>query len=173
MTVKYSPEIAKEIARRLANGESLRSICRDANMPDESSVRGWVIYNKFEFAQVYREARDIGLDCMADEILDIADDGSNDYMIRETKRGAIVVVDKENAARSKLRVETRKWYLCKMYPKKYGDRIAQEITNPDGSLRPKLNQTQIAIRLDAIHKKAKQRMRQAQEGAPEDGSDLV
>ena len=55
--------------------------------------------------------------------MDIADDGSNDWMDRETARGTIRVVDPECVARSKLRVDTRIWELSKMLPKVYGKQV--------------------------------------------------
>lgn len=169
----YTPAIAAEICKRLAQGESLRSICKDAHMPDESSVREWAIYDKYGFSAQYRKARDIGLDVMADEILDIADDGVNDYMERQGKHGRKVIQNKEAAARSRLRVDTRKWYLTKMAPKRYGDRITTEVTNPDGSLT-NLNETQLAAKLNAIHAAATARMLAAKEApSEEDASDLV
>lgn len=36
---KFTQEIADEICRRLAMGESLRSICRDEGFPTEAAVR--------------------------------------------------------------------------------------------------------------------------------------
>ena len=46
--------------------------------------------------------------------------------------GAIVVADHEHIQRSKLRVDTRKWAMARMAPKRYGDRIMQEHTGADG-----------------------------------------
>jgi hypothetical protein len=164
----YTPELAAEICLRLAKGETLRSICRDAHMPDESSVREWAVYNRYGFSEQYQKARNIGLDVMADELLDIADDGSNDYMEREGKRGRKIVQNKEASARSRLRVDTRKWYLANMAPKKYGAKIQTEVTNPDGSLAS-MSETQLAAKLNAIHAAAVQQ----EELDDDDASDLV
>jgi hypothetical protein len=172
--VHYTEEIAREILERLAGGESLRSVCRDEHLPDEASVREWVVYDKHGFAAPYRKARDIGLDVMADELLDIADDGSNDYMARESEKGRKIILNKENAARSRLRLEARKWYLSKMAPKKYGEKLQTEVTNPDGSLT-NLNETQLAAKLNAIHAAASERLKQKQleEAGHDDAFDLV
>ncbi len=68
---------------------------------------------------------------MGDEITDIADDGSNDYIEQEQKNGKIArVLDGEHVQRSRLRVDTRKWVLARMLPKIYGDKIA--LTGDDG-----------------------------------------
>ena len=115
----YTSELADAICRRLATGESLRRICRDDGMPAESTVRAWARDNVDGFYAQYARARDIGLDCMADEILDIADDGQNDTYVDDEGREK---VDFENVKRSILRVDTRKWYLSKLAAKRYGDK---------------------------------------------------
>ena len=55
---------------------------------------------------------------MFDEILDIADDSTNDYIERVKKTcERVVAIDHNHIARSKLRVETRKWFLARTLPK--------------------------------------------------------
>lgn len=120
----YSEDIAMEICLRIAQGESLRSICAADNMPDHSTVCMWVVDDYQGFANRYTRAREVQYLGMADELCDISDDGSNDWMER---RGAMVV-DKEAVDRSKLRVDTRKWLLSKMLPKVYGDKLQTETT---------------------------------------------
>lgn len=100
---KFSNALAGRICERLAEGESLRSICRDGAMPSASTVRLWVLKHG-EFSEQYARARDLGLDAMADEVLDIADNPGNDVQ----------------AAR--LRFDARRWYLSKLAPKRYGDK---------------------------------------------------
>ncbi len=59
----------------------------------------------------------------ADEALEIADDGSNDWMKRQGEDGEVhVIYDHEHIQRSRLRVDTRKWLLSKVLPKVYGDK---------------------------------------------------
>jgi len=121
-------DLADTICRRLAHGESLRSICRDDAMPDISTVLEWVVNSKNEaqekFSKQYAKAREAQAEYLADEINDIADDGSNDWIERETeKRNIVEQVNGEVVARSRLRVDTRKWYLSKVLPKKYGERL--------------------------------------------------
>lgn len=62
---------------------------------------------------------------MADEILEISDDGSNDWMERLGKEGepAGWQLNGEHVQRSRLRVDTRKWILSKLAPKRYGDKL--------------------------------------------------
>jgi hypothetical protein len=63
---------------------------------------------------------------------EIADDGSNDYMTITKGNKSYNVEDREVTSRSKLRVDTRKWMLSKMNPKKYGDKI--DVTTKDGPI---------------------------------------
>lgn len=123
----YTEELANQICERLAEGESLRQILRDEGMPSISMLFRWLNDRK-SFRDQYEHARDIQADVMADEITDIADDGSNDWMERETEKGRVSrVVDHEHVQRSRLRVDTRKWIASKLKPKKYGDKL--EIDN--------------------------------------------
>lgn len=130
----YTPELAAEVCERLTTGESLRSICRDIHMPAESSVRQWAVDDAHGFAAQYARARDIGLESMAEDLFEIADDGRNDWTERENERTgqSYTVVDSEHINRSRLRVDTRKWYLSKLAPKRYGDRLALEHGGVDG-----------------------------------------
>ena len=120
----YTPELGDEICRRLAEGESLNSICKTEGFPAESTVRSWIVDVKHPLTASYTRARELGYLKMADELLDIADDSTNDYMDRVGKDGEVTrVLDQEAMARSRLRLDTRKWMLSKMLPKVYGERL--------------------------------------------------
>ena len=61
---------------------------------------------------------------MFEELLDIADDGSNDWVLREGKdEEEWWQLNQEAISRSRLRVDTRKWYLSKVLPKKFGEKM--------------------------------------------------
>lgn len=121
----YTEEIAALICERLAQGEGLRSACREDHMPHPSTVIGWVLQNREGFSKRYAEAKEIALHLMADEITDIADDISHD-----TRKGpdGQELPNTEWITRSRLRVDTRKWLLSKLVPKKYGDKIDHNVT---------------------------------------------
>lgn len=77
-----------------------------------------------EFTKHYVLAREALLEHWAEEISEIADDGSNDWIQREHESGRVeVILNAEHVNRSRLRVDTRKWLLSKLSPKKYGDKI--------------------------------------------------
>lgn len=123
----YSQEIALIICDRLSDGESLRSICRDESMPLKITVLRWLAARP-EFVTQYARAREDQADTYADEITEIADDGKRDYVVGSDG----VVVDHDHIARSRLRVDARKWIAAKLKPRKYGERLNTEHTGLDG-----------------------------------------
>lgn len=126
---EFSQETASAICERLAGGESLRAICDDEAMPGQSTVFRWLAAND-GFREQYAHAREAQAELLADQIVEIADDSANDY--EDTENGPRL--NQEAVARSRLRVEARKWVASKLKPKVYGER--QQITGPDdGPLR--------------------------------------
>lgn len=131
----FTKELGLEICKRIAEGESVRTIVKDKTMPAASSIFRWLLdEEKKEFWEQYEKARNIQAELMFEELLEIADDGTNDFVERELKNGnSYTVVDHEAIGRSRLRVDTRKWYLSKVLPKKFGDKI--DLTS-DGKALP-------------------------------------
>lgn len=116
----YTKELGKEICYRIALGEAVKTICTDEAMPASSTIYLWLLdEEKKEFSENYMRARNIQAELMFEELLEIADDATNDWMERRGEQ----VEDHEVTNRSKLRVETRKWYLSKVLPKKFGDKL--------------------------------------------------
>jgi hypothetical protein len=120
----YTPEVGSAICDRIARGESVRHIAEDPDMPGQRTIYQWLQKND-EFAQQYARAREAQAEHMQDEILSIADDGRNDTYEDEDggKR-----VDQDVIARSRLRVDTRKWLMSKLAPKKYGEKVTNELS---------------------------------------------
>jgi hypothetical protein len=77
----YSPELTDLICERLLDGTSLRQICQDKNMPARSAIIVWLAKHK-EFARKYMIARQIQIDCLPGDMLDIADDCSKDWRVQ-------------------------------------------------------------------------------------------
>ncbi|OBW92992.1 terminase small subunit [Gallibacterium salpingitidis] len=111
----FVQEVADDICMLLAQGESLRKICTRPGMPTRQTVFNWLNENQKFFDQ-YARARESQADFLLDEMLDIAD-----------------CATPEDVSVAKLRVDSRKWYITKVAPKKYGDRIAQEISGVNGN----------------------------------------
>ena len=65
-------ETLSAICNEIAEGKSLRQICRERDLK-ESSVRYWLNKDEQAFAQTAR-ARELGCDALADQCIEIADD---------------------------------------------------------------------------------------------------
>lgn len=123
---KYSEQLVDTICSRLADGESLRSICEDDAMPDKATVLRWLSDEKNAgFATKYARAREMQADALFDDMIDIADDGRNDWMEKRNADGENIGWQENGEAlrRSDLRIKTRQWMASKLQPKKYGDKL--------------------------------------------------
>jgi hypothetical protein len=110
----YNQKLVDTILSRIANGESLRTVCSDKDMPHISTVIQWKL-DKPEFSAQYEEAKKSQAQHLFDQLIEIADTG----------------VD---VSRDRLRVDTRKWYLSKVLPKVYGDKL--DLTSDGEKLIP-------------------------------------
>jgi len=98
-------------------------------MPAKATVLDWALRDREGFSDRYARARNLLLDYWADDLIDISDNGSNDWMERAKKNGEVeVALNREHVSRSELRVNTRKWLLSKLKPERYGDQIKVDQT---------------------------------------------
>lgn len=114
----FSQEKADAICAALEQGQTLRKACAEHGL-NHATVLLWTKDHP-AFADQYAEARQIGYQLLADEIIEISDDSSGDVIVDDEGNTR---TDAERVARSRLRVDTRKWMLSKMLPKIYGDKI--------------------------------------------------
>jgi hypothetical protein len=123
----YTKEKAAEICARLVNGESLRAICRDDNMPDVKTVYLWMSQNE-TFLQQYTKAKEDQADTLQEDILDIAD--TEPMQVVDDK--GVARIDSAHVNWMRLRIDSRKWIASKLKPKKYGERqvLAGDAENP-------------------------------------------
>jgi hypothetical protein len=118
----YSDEMFEEILDRLATGMTLRAICRDPAMPDEKAVRKWVIARADTIGPQYARAREMGYESIAEEIIEI---GDADITVNGIPDNALV-------QKARLMSDNRKWLLSKVMPRRFGDKVTQELTSdPD------------------------------------------
>lgn len=123
----YNDDIAAEICSRLAKGQSLNSMCKLDHMPDITTVYEWMFKHP-SFSQKYAKAREDQADTMADEIQEIVDEEPERV---QSEYGSYV--DSGYVANKRLRIDARKWIASKLKPKRYGDKVQQEVSGPDGS----------------------------------------
>ena len=135
----YTEQIGDFLCEELASGRPLKAICRvarskDSTFPAESTVRRWITIPNHPFPARYEAARLAGYMTMADEVLEIADDGSNDWMEYHDKDGESLgwKLNGEHVQRSRLRADVRKWLLAKALPKIFGEQVMNRHTGPDG-----------------------------------------
>jgi len=138
----YSQELADKICLRLAEGETLRSICRDEAMPTRSTITEWVVNDREGFSDQYARARDMQLEYWSDEIIEIADDAHNDWMERNGgEDNQSWIVNGEHVSRSKLRSDNRKWLLSKLKPERYGEKVTHAGDKDAPLFQPIINVT--------------------------------
>lgn len=120
----YTPELAADVCAGLAIGNSLRTVLKADGMPAMSTWFLW-LRNVNGLSEHYVRAKQEAADAMAEDILDIADDGVNDWMEDNYDQGKTPGYSfmGEHVQRSKLRIETRRWLMSKMKPKRYGDKL--------------------------------------------------
>jgi hypothetical protein len=111
-SVKFSQELFDEICERIANGESLRKICKDDKMPNLTSVWKWLNNNE-ELSKQYARAKEEQAELFADEITEISD--------AEMPKDAFGKIDAAAVNQARLKIDSRKWIASKLKPKKFGD----------------------------------------------------
>ena len=120
----YTKELADNICAQLAEGISLRTVCKSEAIPSAATVFNW-LRTRPEFLEQYARAKEESADAMSEEILDLADASLKLSQNVDPKASGAVV------QASRLQVDTRKWIMSKMKPKKYGDKIDMTTNGKD------------------------------------------
>jgi hypothetical protein len=107
---KYSQELSEKFCKRLAMGEAVLQICADPDMPSRETIYNWLKSNP-EFLDSYTQARSQQADAYAEQIV-------------------IEAFNSHDAQIGRLRVDALKWAAAKIAPKKYGDKIEVETSQP-------------------------------------------
>lgn len=144
----YTPELAERLCAHLAGGKALRSACRLPGMPRMTTVYRWMREHE-EFRSRYARACEDRTDAMAEEILAIANtpvEGVIEKMepvpvrdadgaIKRDEQGNEVtelrVVERRREdmiAHRRLQIDTRKWLMGKLKPKKYGEKLDVDVS---------------------------------------------
>ena len=128
---KYCQELADEICRRICNGESLASICKDTHMPERQNVWVWRTKNP-EFRDMCATAIQIKGEGVVDSMDEI-----EEQMIRGEIEGSV-----GNAI-----LGNRRWKASKFYIRVFGDKTQTEnvTTNLNINTEVKLSDADLAI----------------------------
>lgn len=118
----YTQAVADDVISRIEKGQSVRFIGDEEGLPCSNTIHEWV-KNIPEFAERYARAKESYADSVFEELLEISDDSRNDWIERETQKGSFITLNDEAISRARLRVDTRKWMLSKLSPKKYGEKL--------------------------------------------------
>lgn len=121
----YTPELGKRVCDLIATHScGLKRLCAQYDeLPDQETIYGWIIRHP-DFANLYKQARELQQEVHVNEMLEIANDESNDMI--QTEKGW--VGNPTAIARAKLKIDTLKWHASKLAPKVYGDKVQQEVT---------------------------------------------
>lgn len=138
----FTQHIAEVICTRIAEGDSLRKICEDEDMPDRVTIYRWLAAYP-DFCNQYARAREDQADTLADEIMAIADETPDLNPILD-KHGALIEIQLHSAYLQwqKQRIDARKWTAMKLKPKKYGDRVVHA-GDPEAPLEVQNNALEI------------------------------
>jgi len=118
-SVEEINEVFNKILIEIENGRALRKILKDdEDMPSTQTFYKW-IDEDVDKSKQYARACEVRADAIFDDIIEIADDSSGDKII--TDNGEII--NSEFVARSRIKIDARKWIASKLNPKKYGDKL--------------------------------------------------
>jgi len=115
-TTAYTPALAAKLCAAIAEGKSLRAVCAMKGMPSRATVYRW-LRDDASFAKLYEQATDDRVDGLVDEIVEIADKCKP---------------DKASVAKAKLQIYARVESAQKMKPRKYGQKVTQELVGAGG-----------------------------------------
>lgn len=128
----YNERHAEQVLEDLRRGLNVTKLCAerkllDPTFPSWRQVFDWLAHND-AFAQAYARAKVVGCEAVCNELFVIGDDNSGDgkLVISEKTGELVTAIDHEHINRSRLRIDVRKWYLSKIVPKIYGDRLELE-----------------------------------------------
>lgn len=119
------------ICEQIAAGVTLRDIGRQPGMPKPRTVSDWMAADP-EFMERMEAARQVGYDAIAEEALEIADTPMEGVEFEIGADGTTKEKRGDMLGHRKLQVETRLKLLAKWHPKKYGDKVTNEHTGPNG-----------------------------------------
>lgn len=119
---EFSQELFDRICERISEGESLRAICEDADMPNKANVLRWVAADD-ALRDQYARAMETRADVHFEEMLAIADSPMLGEIVTVKDDGKTETRTEDMLGHRRLQVDTRKWILARMNPRKYGEKL--------------------------------------------------
>lgn len=114
-----------KICDRIRDGQSLRKACEPVDVPNISTILRWLKNDESgALCTQYARAREIQADMLFDEILEIADNTTSDVTFA---KDGTKIVNHDNIQRARLRIDVRKWFISKLQPKKYSDKVTPNV----------------------------------------------
>lgn len=104
---EFTKELGDQICEQLAEGKSIRRICREMGIARLTVLRWRDHYP--EFNAQYARSRELGMDALGDEIIELAETADND-----------------NYNPRRLEIDTKKWVMSKIARKTFGDKSEVE-----------------------------------------------
>ena len=117
-------DVIDAICDAVADGDSRRKACAK-NGVDEGNFRRWCRQNEPMMTQ-YTRACEERAHTWAEEFMEVADDGSNDWMESNDPENPGWRENGEAIRRSALRIDARKWMMARILPKQFGDKQQHE-----------------------------------------------
>lgn len=126
--IDYTEELADKICEQVAMGLSFRRIAEIEGLPKKTLIFEWLA-SKPDFAEKYARAKDIAVELMVEDALEIVDDASDDLIEEVTESGTVTRANTAATQRARLRYDARRWLAGQLKPKKYGtQRLEQQVS---------------------------------------------
>ena len=115
----YSKELIEEICNNIASSsKGIKLLCKEnGHWPNKDTIFTWLKNNK-EFSDQYAQAKRCQIEFLVDEVLEIADDASQDQLIDNEGK---TIFNPQSVSRARLKIDTRKWLACKLVPRVYSN----------------------------------------------------
>lgn len=125
---EWAPVIDEILSAIATTPKSLKTICEDIESAPTAKTFWMWMETDSALCERYTRAKAAQLEVLADQMVDLADTDRICEKVTVKADGSREVVILDQVDRSKLQIETRKWLLAKLNPKKYGERVQQDIS---------------------------------------------
>jgi len=127
---KQKIQLINTICEKISEGMALRTILKSKDMPDSVTFYKWIDADKNKLKQ-YVRATSERHNSIFEDIMEIADNQYKDVIITEEGKE---ITNHNVINRARLRIDSRKWMLSKLEPKKYGEKL--DLSSDDGTMTP-------------------------------------